>query len=112
MDGAKFCSVCGAAVPAAADTNFRSFGDATMEEPKFAKNIGENDARVAGEAAKKEPDSSPDLDWSNVIDEPHKKERRDVKSPWSATGRVDEKELYAEMTPSTDKSRTMSFIDA
>jgi hypothetical protein len=51
------------------------------------------------------------FDWSNVVDEPHKRNVKEIKSPWATTGNIDEKELYAEMTPSSDKSRTMSFID-
>ncbi len=42
---------------------------------------------------------------------PRKRDIPDVKSPWATTGGINEKELYAEMTPKTDRSRTMSFID-
>ncbi len=103
--GANFCSVCGAKIE--------------NEEPvkQEVKPIPE---KVVSEVPHKEADEKPILtpkknkvtfDWSNVIDEPLKKEVPDVRSPWSKTGAIDEKELYAEMTPSTDRSRTMSFID-
>ena len=51
------------------------------------------------------------FDWSNVIDEPQKRTIPELKSPWTSTGSFDEKALYEDMKPSTDRSRTMSFID-
>jgi hypothetical protein len=51
------------------------------------------------------------FDWSFIDDKPHKKYIPNIKSPWSKDGNIDETEIYAEMTPSTDKSRTMNFID-
>ena len=105
-DGAKFCSECGARVQDPAGQEFRFGGDTAFKEPKLDT------------GAVKEPEGKPALrkesvsfDWSAVVDEPHKREIPDVKSPWATTGGIDEKELYAEMTPSTDRSRTMSFID-
>ena len=107
-DGAKFCSFCGNRVKDSAETEFR-FGERGMfEEPK-------TDSGAAAVKTKEERPTfsmeSVSFDWSNVMDEPHKKEIPDVRSPWATTGGIDEKELYSEMTPSTDRSRTMSFID-
>ena len=105
-DGAKFCSACGNRVKDSADQEFSFGGDITFSEPKRDTGL------------KTEPEEKPvsrmesvSFDWSAVVDEPHKKDIPDVRSPWSTTGGIDEKELYAEMTPSTDRSRTMSFID-
>jgi hypothetical protein len=51
------------------------------------------------------------FDWSNVKEESHRRPIPNVKSPWEKTDGIDENELYAEMTPSNDRSRTMNFID-
>jgi hypothetical protein len=51
------------------------------------------------------------FDWSNVKEEPHRRPIPNVKSPWDQTGSIDEEELFAEMKPSNDRSRTMNFID-
>ncbi len=104
-DGAKFCSECGARVVSADEQSFRTIADIDFEEPKVSKEIEE-----PREEPKREHIS---FDWSNVVDEPHKKEVVEIKSPWDDTGEIDEKELFAEMSQSKDKgkSRTMSFID-
>ena len=105
-DGAKFCSACGSRVQDAAGQEFRFGGDTGFKEPKLDTGI------VRGPEEKPAPArGSVSFDWSAVVDEPRKREIPDVKSPWATTGGIDEKELYAEMTPSTDRSRTMSFID-
>ena len=105
-DGAKFCSACGNRVQPAADQESRFGGDIVFSEPK-------RDTGLVPEPEDKPASrmESVSFDWSAVVDEPHRKEVRNVKSPWESTGGFDEKELYAEMTPSTDRSRTMSFID-
>lgn len=103
-DGAKFCSACGNRIEAADEQEFRlsdSFLYEDAAEDKFA----------AAEPAPARKNEHMAFDWSNVVDEPRKREIPDVKSPWATTSGIDEKELYAEMTPSTDRSRTMSFID-
>ena len=105
-DGAKFCSACGKRVQDAAAQEFRFGDDVMFKEP--ALDTGAVKEAEERSAARKE---SVSLDWSAVVDEPHKRKIPDVKSPWATTGGIDEKELYAEMTPSTDRSRTMSFID-
>ena len=102
-DGAKFCSECGARVATADEQSFRTIADIDFEEPKVSPEVEE-----PREEPKREHIS---FDWSNVVDEPHRKEVVEIKSPWEDTGEIDEKELFAEMTQSTDKSRTMSFID-
>ena len=109
-DGARFCSECGnrvtepamkditePVIPAAEDAF--SAVKANTEEPKKPA------------AYKSQSRGSMDFDWSNVIDEPHKRRVQDIKSPWGSTGTLDEKDIYSEMTPSTDKSRTMNFIE-
>ena len=104
-EGARFCSTCGARVA-------EVFEVPEVEEKPAA--FGFTEKAPDPEAVK--PVEAPlkkraTFDWSNVIDEPKKKTIPDIKSPWEATGGVDEKELYAEMGPSTERSRTMSFID-
>ena len=90
--GAKFCSECGTKVETVAAT------EAIVEEPLKAESAFAD--RVS-------------FDWSNVIDEPQKKEvPQGIKSQWAATtGSISERELYSEMTQSDDKNRTMDFID-
>ncbi len=105
-DGAKFCSACGTRVQDAAGQEFRFGDDVVFKEPTL--DTGAVSAPEERPASRRESIS---FDWSAVVDEPHKREIPDVKSPWATTGGIDEKELYAEMTPSTDRSRTMSFID-
>ena len=58
-------------------------------------------------------DARVSFDWSNVIDEPQKKEiPQGIKSPWAnTTGSIDEREIYSEMTQSDDSDRTMRYID-
>ena len=104
VDGAKFCSECGARVVRSEEQVFRTNPDIQFEEPVI-------EAPVYDETPDKPVREKVSFDWSNVVDEPHKKDVRDIKSPWGATGGIDEKALYAEMTPPTEKSRTMSFID-
>ena len=105
-DGAKFCSACGSRVQDSAGQEFRFGDDVVFKEPTL--DTGAASAPEERPASRRESIS---FDWSAVVDEPHKREIPDVKSPWATTGGIDEKELYAEMTPSTDRSRTMSFID-
>ena len=104
-EGARFCSTCGARVAE------------VFEVPEVEKKpaaFGFNETAPDPETVK--PVEAPlkkraTFDWSNVIDEPKKKTIPDIKSPWEATGSVDESELYSEMGTSTERSRTMSFID-
>ena len=109
-DGARFCSECGTRI---AEPVMKDITEPVIPAAEDAFSA----VRAKAEEPRKEVFKAParesmDFDWSNVIDEPHKKRRaQDVKSPWGSTGAVDEKELYAEMTPSTDKSRTMNFIE-
>ena len=107
-DGVKFCSFCGTRVQAEAEQEFRFNDGMLFEEPKLdAGTAPEKDTGYRPSSSK----SGVSFDWSNVVDEPHRKDTTDVRSPWASSGGIDEKELYAEMTPSTDRSRTMSFID-
>ena len=103
-DGARFCSFCGVRVAEEVEKPFK------IELPEFdySDDPATKSARQPAETPLK---TRVTFDWSNVIDEPQRKTVQDIKSPWSTTGSIDEKELYAEMTPSTDRSRTMSFID-
>ena len=103
-DGAKFCSECGTRV-STPEPEFRTFAGLDFPEPEDAKKTAEAPAveRPAREKVS--------FDWSNVVDEPHRREIPDIKSPWGTTGSIDEKELFAEMSNPGGKSRTMSFID-
>jgi len=103
-EGAKFCSACGNRIEAADEQEFR-LSDSFLYEDAA------EDKSAAAEPAPAHKSEHLAFDWSNVVDEPHKRKIPDVKSPWATTSGIDEKELYAEMTPSTDRSRTMSFID-
>lgn len=121
-DGALFCSNCGARVEkeaVAAPT-----GSYVIEKPSYVE-----DAQPVKQT---KPTSPMNFDWSNVIDESHKKTiPTNLKSPWDSTGideesvsttervmesakkvRYSDDDLFAELEkPSTDSSRTMSFID-
>ena len=105
-DGAKFCSECGARIE---DIQVRPFDTQAFKESVGVSGAGFEES-VKTEKAFQDRVS---FDWSNVIDEPQKKEvPQEIKSPWAATsGSINERELYAEMTQSDDKSRTMDFID-
>ena len=111
VEGAKFCSECGARVSRPEEPVISPFEDMEIEEPEFAKEPAAAEAPAVEETPVKPAREKVSFDWSNVVDEPHRKEIKEIKSPWGTTGSIDEKELYAEMTPSTDRSRTMSFID-
>ena len=103
-DGAKFCSECGTRV-SRPEPEFRTFADLDFTEPEDAKKT------VEAPETERPVREKVSFDWSNVVDEPHKKEIPDIKSPWGTTGSIDEKELFAEMSNPGGKSRTMSFID-
>ena len=109
VDGAKFCSECGARVVRPEEPVFRTNPDIQFEEPMVANPAFE--APVYDETPEKPVREKVSFDWSNVVDEPHRRDVSDIKSPWATTGGIDEKALYAEMTPPTGRSRTMSFID-
>jgi hypothetical protein len=104
-EGARFCSLCGARVA-------EIFEVPEVEEKPadlgFTAKAPDPEAEKPVEAPLKKRVT---FDWSNVIDEPQKKVIADIKSPWATTGGIDEKEVYAEMKPSTEKNRTLSFID-
>lgn len=104
-DGAKFCSECGAKV-SRPEPEFRTFPDVDFSEPEATKTF-----EKAPEPEEKPVREKVSFDWSNVVDEPHKREIPDIKSPWGTTGSIDEKELFSEMSNPGGKSRTMSFID-
>ena len=104
--GARFCSVCGAKVEY---TEVRPF-----DTQAYKETVGETDVKAGGSVSAEEAfKEKVSFDWSNVIDEPQKKEiPQDVKSPWAATtDGISERELYSEMTQTDDKNRTMDFID-
>ena len=109
VDGAKFCSECGARV-SRPEPEVRTFADIDFSEPETAKKAVEA-APATEETFEKPVREKVSFDWSNVVDEPHKKEVLDIKSPWGTTGGIDEKELSSEMSNPGGKSRTMSFID-
>ena len=105
-EGAKFCSECGTKVE---ETQAKIFETHAFDEPVGVQEKVEEKAMSMEEAFKEKVS----FDWSNVIDEPQKREvPQSIKSPWSATtGNIDERELYAEMTQSDDKNRTLNYID-
>ena len=109
VDGAKFCSECGARVARPEEPVFRTNPDIQFEEPKVETSTFE--APVYDETPDRPVREKVSFDWSNVVDEPQRRDVSDIKSPWGATDRIDEKAIYAEMAPSSEKSRTMSFID-
>ena len=105
-EGAKFCSECGTKVE---ETKPSDFGTLEIEEQSnFADTL-------AGKApgAEEAFDARVSFDWSNVIDEPQKREiPQGIKSPWAnTTGSIDEREIFSEMTKSDDSDRTMRYID-
>ena len=104
--GSKFCSECGTRVEDNQAKDLVSFA--------FDEAIGATEA-LASEPVKPEEafKERVSFDWSNVIDEPQKKEiPQGIKSPWAATSdSITERELYSEMTQSDDKNRTLNFID-
>ena len=110
-EGAKFCSVCGAKVPETAEQSLRTTAETGFGMPNVRTEVPDVSGAVKAEAPAAPAREKMSFDWSDFVDEPHKKEIKEIRSPWEATGSIDEKELYAEMTPSTDRSRTMSFID-
>ena len=109
VDGAKFCSECGARVVRPEEPVFRTNPDIQFEEPKVETPTFE--VPVYDETPERPVREKVSFDWSNVVDEPQRRDVSDIKSPWGTTGGIDEKAIYAEMTPSSEKSRTMSFID-
>ncbi|MBQ0041570.1 MAG: zinc-ribbon domain-containing protein [Clostridiales bacterium] len=84
-DGANFCSACGARLAVAADT--------LAVEPVEMPLVEERSQDFS-------------FDWSGVKDEPHKKEVREVASPWGSSAMNTETVVEEEQ-----RSRTMSFID-
>lgn len=84
-DGSNFCSACGARIAVAVE--------APAVEPVEMPLMQERSRDFS-------------FDWSGVKDEPHKKEVREVASPWGATGMNTETVAEEEQ-----RSRTMSFID-
>ena len=111
-EGAKFCSQCGERVLEATPVEHAA------EEFSSNVKLGLSDDTVTTPAENKEVKIQTPVrnritfDWSNVVEEPHRKPVADIKSPWEhETGGIDEDALFAEMTPSNDHSRTMSFID-
>ncbi len=109
-EGARFCSVCGVRVAETepeekVNTEAQAQASETIHTPL---DLDFSDVKPA-EAPMK---TRVTFDWSNVIDEPHRKKTETIKSPWETTGSVEEKDILEELnTPSTSRSRTMSFID-
>ena len=97
-DGSNFCSVCGAKQEKVAPET--PIDDYSEDNKKVVEN-------------RTQPIS---FDWSNVKEESHKKVIPEVHSPWGTTS-FDSKDLFEsedfklDEEPSTEPSRTMSFID-
>ena len=88
-DGSNFCSACGSKLSVAVNTPAYEPEEVPVE--------------------KKRPAVS--FDWSEVKDEPRKKQAREVVSPWGATTGVAETAPAENNTVTEQRSRTMSFID-
>ncbi len=101
-DGAKFCNECGMRV-----------AGTTEVEKKIIAPSEPNYSEIKPEIKPVEAPTKPSMvfDWSNVIEEPHKKVVNEVRSPWSSPDRFEEKEILSEMKPSTNRARTMNFIE-
>lgn len=84
-DGSNFCSACGARIAVAVET--------PAVEPVEMPLMQERSQDFS-------------FDWSGVKDEPHKKEVREVASPWGSSAMNTETVVEEEQ-----RSRTMSFID-
>ena len=82
-EGARFCSTCGARVADMFEV------PAAPEKPASAV-TAENPAEKSYEAPLKKRVT---FDWSNVIDEPQKRDLTDIKSPWETSEKIDEKDL-------------------
>ena len=104
-EGARFCSTCGTRVADVFEV------PAVESKPADTGFVAKTQAVKADEPYEAPLKKRVTFDWSNVIDEPQKKVVPDIKSPWATTGSLDRKELYEEMKPSGERSRTMSFID-
>ena len=72
VDGAKFCSECGARVVRPEEPVFRTNPDIQFEEPKVAEPVIE--APVYDETPEKPVREKVSFDWSTVVDEPQKKD--------------------------------------
>lgn len=127
QDGAKFCSECG--------TKVVSVSDAQVDDVVEIQPTDKVESNVFEKRVEMPRRTKIAFDWSNVVDEPHKKEVANIKSPWDMqetvikneskdnkksfeddkevkdSGGADEKAIFDEMKPSNDMSRTMSFID-
>ena len=104
-EGARFCSTCGTRVADVFEV------PAVESKPADTGFVAKTQTVKADEPYEAPLKKRVTFDWSNVIDEPQKKVVPDIKSPWATTGSLDRKELYEEMKPSGERSRTMSFID-
>ena len=127
QDGAKFCSECG--------TKVVSVSNAQVDDVVEIQQTDKVESNVFEKRVEMPRRTKIAFDWSNVVDEPHKKEVANIKSPWDMqetvikneskenkksfeddkevkdSGGADEKAIFDEMKPSHDMSRTMSFID-
>lgn len=121
-DGALFCSFCGSKVEL--ENTAEPTGSYVIEKPSYEED--------AAPAKQQKANSTMMFDWSNVIDESHKKQvPTNLRSPWDPTGLDEETAKSAETImasskkpsyveddffvelekPSTEPTRTMSFID-
>ena len=119
-DDAKFCVSCGAKVESTSATN---------RTTNYVENMS-----FAGRPEpqrKAQPEKKVSFDWSEVVEESHKRKIPNVQSPWGSTGLDEESAMKTQKVvterphvrysdddlmenlnqPSTDPSRTMSFID-
>ncbi len=119
-DDAKFCVTCGAKVEAASAPNKTN---SYVDNASFARRP--EPQKVA------QPEKKVSFDWSEVVEESHKRKVPNVQSPWGSTGldeesamktqkvvterqhvRYSDDDLMQELNqPSKDPGRTMSFID-
>lgn len=136
VEGAKFCSNCGAPVVAVENVAVKPEEPVNKAADKVVKD-SPLDFEIKWETV---DDEAPDkaafdkrvsFDWTSVIDESHKKEVKDIRSPWDPEPvkaensfeqapkkekSVEDKDLMKEfegidVTPTTEKGRTLTFIE-
>ena len=112
VDGAKFCSFCGNRVADAEPRDVRTISGIEFEEPKVETEPFRFPAdRIIDEAPEKPKRERMSFDWSNVVEEPRRRETPEIRSPWDTSEKTAEEKPLLKPESRDDQSRTMSFID-
>lgn len=102
-DGSKFCSECGARINSDAEQSVHEHKvvssssnrgyvmDESKSSTKFNFDFGVDEPKSA--APKKK--STVSFDWSSVIDESHKKQTKNIRSPWDSDYQEESNNTYA-----------------